>query len=224
MSQPKRNRQRGTTMAELLTVMIIFGLISSVVATIIGPMLRAPGQEQSKVDTVQAVAKALYRIQRDVRQSTKSGIYYCTNVVPTTCAAPAVGATPAPAQTLVITSPRNGPSGPLSISAVGSAIQQGYNVYWLHTNANNPNESDLVYSFVPNPAGWQDQSLYISRNVVDPTIGSTSSPQIVVESVTGMSVGLIASTNDVQLSLTARSNDSPTTNEATFVADTTFRN
>jgi hypothetical protein len=107
---------------------------------------------------------------------------------------------------------------------VGSVIQQGYNVYWLQANPNNPNESDLVFSFVPNPAGWQDQSLYISQNVVDPTIGSLSHPQIVVESVTGMSVGLLASTNDVQLSLTAKSNDSPATNEATFVADTTFRN
>ena len=211
-------------MAELLTVMVIFGLISSVVAAIVGPMLRAPGQEQAKVDTVQAVAKALYRIQRDVRQSTKSGVYYCTNVVPTTCTAPVVGATPAPAQTLVITSPRSGTSGPLSISSTGTAIQQGYNVYWLQANPNNPNESDLVYSFVANPAGWQDQSLYISQNVVDPTIGSTVKPQIVVESVTGISVGLLSSTNDVQLSLTAQSNDSPSTNESTFVADTTFRN
>jgi len=211
-------------MAELLAVTVIFGLISTVAAAVVGPLLRAPGQEQAKVDTVEAVAKAVYRMQSDVRQSTKGGIYYCTNVVPTTCTAPAVGASPAPAQTLVITSPRNGPAGPLTISSAGSAQQQGYNVYWLTQNADNPNETDLVYTFVANPAGWQDQSLYISQHVVDPTLGSGTPPEVVVESVTGMSVGLNSSTNDVHLSLTARSNDQPDTNESTFVADTTFRN
>ena len=224
MSQLKRRAQRGVSLAELLTTMVIFGLITGIVAAIIGPMLRAPGQEQAKVDTMQAVAKAVYRMQRDVRQSTKGGIYYCTNIVPTTCLAPAAGASPAPADALVITSPRNGPSGALSISSVGSAQQKGYNVYWLQQNSGNANETDLVYSFVANPAGWQDQGLYISQHVVDPTIGSPTKPQIVVESVTSMSVGLNPSTNDVQLSLTAKSNDQPATNEATFVVDTTYRN
>jgi prepilin-type N-terminal cleavage/methylation domain-containing protein len=224
MSRQRRNRQRGVTLAELMTVMVIFGLISTVVAAVIGPMLRAPNQEQAKVDTIQAVAKALYLMQRDVRQTTKGGVYYCTNVVPTTCTAPAVGATPAPAQTLVITSPRIGPSGALNISSSGAALQQGYNVYWLQQNPNNANETDLVYSFVANPAGWQDQGLYISQHVVDPTIGSSTNPQIVVESVTAMNVGLNVSTNDVELSLTATSNDEPDTNESSFVADTTYRN
>ena len=211
-------------MAELLVVMAIFGLISSLVAMIVGPMLRAPGQEQAKVDTLQAVAKAVYRMERNIRQTTKGGVYYCTNVVPTTCQAPLPGAAPTDAQTLVITSPRIGPSGPLSINAAGGALQLGYNVYWLQQSPANAKETDLVFEFVPNPAGWQDQGLYISQNVVDPTISSPVKPQIVVESITGMAVGLNPSTNDVLLTLTAKSNDQPASNQATFVADTTYRN
>ena len=161
-------------MAELLTVMVIFGLISMVVAAVIGPMLRAPGQEQLKVDTMQAVAKAVYRIQRAVRQTTTSGVYYCTNNVPTACLAPVGGATPAPAQTLVITSPRNGPKGTLVLSATGVALQQGYNVYWLHQNPQHANETDLVFPFVPNPVGWQDTGAYISQHVVDPAITASA--------------------------------------------------
>ena len=68
MSQRKRSRQRGTTIAELLTTMVVFGLISMVVAAVIGPILRAPGQEQLKVDTMQAVTRAVYQVQRSIRQ------------------------------------------------------------------------------------------------------------------------------------------------------------
>lgn len=211
-------------MAELLTVMVIFGLISMVVAAVIGPILRAPGQEQVKVDTMQAVAKGVYGLQRALRQTTKTGVYYCTNVVPTTCSAPAAGATPAPAQTLVITSPRNGPKGALVLSSAGAALQQGYNVYWLQQNAQHSTETDLVYSFVTNPVGWQDTAAYISQHVVDPAITASSTAQIVATSITAMNVGLNPTTNDVQFSLTARSNDGQNTNEATFVADTTNRN
>lgn len=211
-------------MAELLTVMVIFGIISGVVAAVIGPILRAPGQEQLKVDTMQAVAKAMYQVQRAVRQTTSTGVFYCTNTVPTTCSVPVAGATPAPAQTLVLTSPRNGPRGALVLSSAGAALQQGYNVYWLQQNAQHANETDLVFSFVPNPIGWQDTTAYISQHVVDPSITASASAQTIATSVTAMTVGLNPSTNDVRFSLTARSNDGQKTNEATFVADTTFRN
>jgi hypothetical protein len=211
-------------MAELLTSMVIFGLISMVVAAVIGPILRAPSQEQVKVDTMQAVAKAMYQIQRAIRQTTTSGVYYCTNSVPTTCSVPATGATPAPAQTLVLTSPRNGPKGALVLSAAGAALQQGYNVYWLQQNAQHASETDLAFAFVPNPAGWQDTASYISLHIVDPAITASASAQIVATSVTAMNVGLNPTTNDVQFSLTARSNAGQNTNEATFVADTTVRN
>jgi hypothetical protein len=59
---------------------------------------------------------------------------------------------------------------------------------------------------------------------VDPAITASASAQVVAASVTGMNVGLNLSTNDVQFSLTALSNDGQKTNEATFVADTTIRN
>jgi hypothetical protein len=211
-------------MAELLTVMVIFGIISAVVAAVVGPILRAPGQEQLKVDTMQAVAKTVYRIQSDIRQTTASGVYYGTNSVPTTCSAPSAGATPAPAQTLVLTSPRNGPKGPLVLSSAGAALQQGYNVYWLQQNPQHATETDLDFAFVPNPVGWQDTASYISLHIVDPAITASASAQIAATSVTAMNVGLNSSTNDVRFSLTARSNAGQSTNEATFVADTTFRN
>ena len=151
-------------------------------------------------------------------------MFYCTNVVPTTCTAPVAGATPAPAQTLVITSPRNGVKGTLVLSAAGAALQQGYNVYWLQQNSQRASETDLVTSFVPNPAGWLDTASYISLHIVDPAITASTSAQVVAANVTAMNVGVNPTTHDVSFSLTARSNDGQKTNEATFVADTTFRN
>ena len=84
----RNKRQRGTTIAELLSVVAVLGLIMSAVAFVIGPLLRSQSHTQAKVDTVQAAAMALYRIERDLRNSSVDQIFECTTTRTPTSSTP----------------------------------------------------------------------------------------------------------------------------------------
>ena len=59
------SRQRGTTIAEVLTVTVIIGMLLSAMVVIVPLLVKAPAQMQSQVDEVNTAAIALYKIRRD---------------------------------------------------------------------------------------------------------------------------------------------------------------
>ena len=92
-----RRQRRGFTIAEVLTVFVIVGLMLSAIAFAMPLFMRAPSEAQSQVDGVESAALALYRVQRDVRQSDVNGIFECSLPPSPTCsivAPPAPGNTP----------------------------------------------------------------------------------------------------------------------------------
>ena len=72
----------------MLSTIFVLGLIMSAIAFIIGPLLRSQDQTQAKVDTVQAAAMALYRVQRDLRNTDIGSVYACTTGASPACATP----------------------------------------------------------------------------------------------------------------------------------------
>src|SRR5579863_3675035 len=81
-------RRRGYTIVEVLSVTVVLGLVMTIIAAIIGPLLRSQNQTQAKVDTVQAAAIALYRVQRDLRNTSWSSVWACTTTGTPTCTQP----------------------------------------------------------------------------------------------------------------------------------------
>lgn len=126
-------KQRGFTLAEMLTVLVIAGLAMSVIAFSIPLILRGPGEAQLQVDDVNSAALALYKMQHDARPSNIQGIFACSISPVMVCNAPAPGPSLPPAQAVVILSADR--SGQFRIDGSGNPAWQGFVVYWLTLNA-----------------------------------------------------------------------------------------
>jgi len=57
-----KRKQRGTSIAEVLTVTVIIGMLLSAMVVIVPMLIRAPAQMQGQVDDVNTAAIALYKI------------------------------------------------------------------------------------------------------------------------------------------------------------------
>jgi hypothetical protein len=139
---------RGFTIAEMLTVTVLFGLLLTTIAADIPAVLRSPSQMQAQVDEVDAGALALYKVQRDARQGDVNGVFNCTTT-PVVLCAQQVGVAPQVTQALAIAGD-NGltqfvkQSGPDS----GQTKWQGYVVYWLAPSATGVG-LDLMRAYEP---------------------------------------------------------------------------
>jgi len=144
---------RGFTIAEVLTVMVIVALMLGAVAFAMPIILKGPLEAQSQVDNVQQAALALYKIQRDTRQSRLSGIFNCS-VTPVVACSPQGGQATS-TQALVIVTADNG-SGQFKVdtgsqnngATAGDPKWQGFIVYWLSPNADGTS-NDLKRAFFP---------------------------------------------------------------------------
>ncbi|MGI8737518.1 MAG: PulJ/GspJ family protein [Candidatus Eremiobacter antarcticus] len=124
-----KRRQRGTSLSELLIMMVIFGLVTGFVAVFLRPLLQAPRTQQTKVDALEGITQVTYKLQRDLRQSHMSAVFSCTNAASPVCTSPGVNFTAAPV--VAILSPRPGGTGNMQWDSVsGFPVWQGYQVYW----------------------------------------------------------------------------------------------
>ncbi|HEY5094750.1 MAG TPA: hypothetical protein VII69_06535 [Candidatus Eremiobacteraceae bacterium] len=122
---------RGFTIAEMLTVTVLFGLLLTTIAAVIPAVLRSPTQMQAQVDEVDAGALALYKVQRDARQGDVNGVFNCSTA-PVVICVQQTGSTPMNTQALVIA----GDNGTTQfVNNVGQPKWQGYVVYWLAPSA-----------------------------------------------------------------------------------------
>jgi len=128
--------QRGFSIAEVLTVAVILGVIMTSMIMILPLMLKAPMQVQSQVDEVNMAAVALYEIRKDFSQGDTSGVMGCSITPVVICSAP--GNSPTSVQALVVTTADNG-SGVFQVVQNGAnkgyPAWQGFDVYWLEPNA-----------------------------------------------------------------------------------------
>jgi type II secretory pathway pseudopilin PulG len=135
---------RAFTIAELLTVLVLFGLLLTTVAAVIPAVLRSPAQMQSQVDEVNAAALALYKVQRDTRQSDVGGVFNCATSPVVTCVQQ-LGPVPVNTQAIAIAGDNGGTQ---FVDSSGDTKWQGYVVYWLAPSSSGIG-MDLMRAFVP---------------------------------------------------------------------------
>lgn len=211
--------QRGYTIVELMSIVVVLGLVLTLVAAIIGPLLRSQNQTQAKVDTVQAAAMALYRLERELRNTELTSIYACTTSATPACTQPtALTSTPA---IVVATAYQNGTGQFQFDPSSGKPNWQGATVYWVDTSGN------LKVAFVSNAT--------LGITTPDTPISATNAPIAVTSAMTGgttiarfvqqMSLQFPAtSSNMLSVELQAQSTVSGALNETTYQTDVEPRN
>jgi hypothetical protein len=216
-----RSSARGYTIAEILTVSLIMGMVSSFVLLIVAPMFAASNAQTAKVDTIQAAAKAFYRIERDLHESTATGVYVCTYPAPSTCSAPSTTSLTG-AQVIAIVTLRNNGNGQVMFDASGAPAYKGYEVYWLVPNPDGT--ASLNYAFNDPTAGSINPGFTQTvEAAVDNALGGA--PTFLAQSISGLQLGNFSSTSrTIGFKLIAQSVDGAKTNETSFESDTATRN
>jgi type II secretory pathway pseudopilin PulG len=216
--------QRGTTIPELMTVVVILGLLMTMLVAVIGPLMRSQSQSQAKLDTVQSAVSALYRIQRDLRQTYYLGTWACTTGSAATCSQPTTFGT-----TSAIAFPTaylNG-SSQFQLQVGGSTPDQpnwqGVMVYWIDSTG------DLKWAFDPTPTGFTVGNEHISSTVaaaavVDATTGVVTSTTIARNLQQLVAAVNPSNTNIVSLQMQAQSTQNGNVNETTYRSDVLTRN
>lgn len=224
MLRRKRTRNlRGFTISELLITLVIMGLVSGFVALIFGPLLSAPGKHQAKVDTIQSAARALYRMQRDIRMTNEFGVFSCQNDSSApACATPSTTLTASPV-VAVITPLLSGNGAEQLDSTSGGPTWTGYQVYWINSS------NQLMYSFGSTSglsSGIDHPESAASANAAVIAALTNSSAQLIAENVAGIGLSEVSSNKlrIVGLKLTTTATESGRTNTASLESDTVARN
>jgi Tfp pilus assembly protein PilW len=216
--------QRGNTVPELLTVLVIMSLIMTMLVAVFAPLMRSQSHSQAKLDTVQSAAAALYRLQRNLRQTDYLNVWACTTGSTASCSQPTTfGSTAAIA---FPTAYANGvgqfqlqTSGP----SAGQPSWQGVMVYWVDGNG------DLNWAFdTPAGATWPGSTSAVSASVAaqavsDATTGTVTGTEI-AQNIQQLLVAIDPTkTNIVALEMQAQSTENGAVNETTYRSDVLAR-
>jgi prepilin-type N-terminal cleavage/methylation domain-containing protein len=220
-------RERGFTLAEILTVAVLFGMLLSTIAAVIPAVMRAPAQMQSQVDEVNAAALALYKVQRDARQSDVKGVFNCTTLPLVVCSQQ-VGPNPVATQALAIAGDDGGSQFFNSVNGQtsGQVKWQGYVVYWLAPSASGIG-LDLMRTFVPETISFNNLGLPVFDPLVAQLAVTTGlllpNPTVAAGDVRQLLVGVTPANGIIALRMIAGVNRGDQT-ELTLYGNTYARN
>lgn len=221
-------RQRGFSLAEVLTVTVILGILMTAIAVVTPVMLHAPAQMQAQVDQVNTAAIALYKIRRDFSETDTSGIMGCKTAPIVTCNAVGAGLTNVQAMTVVTA---ENPPGTFHVDPLtGYPLWQGYYVYWLTPDATGQ-AFDLNRAFELAPPGF----ITVTNGVPNPISGVLIAPFVITAMgltpapvltnyIDSMSLGDVPGTSTVNFELIAGTFNGSSITQTDFQADTYARN
>ena len=205
-----------------MTVMVILGLLMTMLIAVITPLMRSQNRTQAKLDTVQSAAVALYRVQRDLRQTYYKGTWACTTGSSASCSQPTSFGT-----TTAIAFPTAYQNGigqfqlQTGVSTAGQPNWQGVMVYWIDP------AGDLRWAFDSNPTGFTDEhvtSTTAAKAVTDATTGVLTGTEIAAN-VQQLAVAINpANPNIISLKMQAQSTENGSVNETTYRSDVLARN
>ena len=201
-----------------MSVMFSMGLVLGAIALIIGPLLASQNRTQAKVDTVQAAAMALYRVERDLRNTNLGSIYSCTTGAVPTCATPSPALTSTTA--IVIATAYHSGTGQFQLNSSGKPNWQGADVYWVDA------AGDLVFAFdAPTSTGYSQGNLLSAADaqaaVVDAT---TNGGKQLARWVQQMSIAVPGNGHQLSFQLQTRSTVGAASNDTTYRTDLETRN
>jgi prepilin-type N-terminal cleavage/methylation domain-containing protein len=221
MSRIRRAR-RGFTLAEMLSVMFVLALLMTLLVGVIGPLMRSESQSQAKLNTLLTPAQALYRIQRDLRQTYYLSTWSCTTGASATCSHPTTFGTSTAIAFPTAYANGTGQFQLQTLSNAGKANWQGVMVYWINS------AGDLSWAF-DDPSGFSTGSNSVSSGVaaqavIDATTGVVSSEEIATSFGQLAVVVNANSPNIISLQIQAQSTVNDSTNETTYRSDVLTRN
>jgi type II secretory pathway pseudopilin PulG len=199
-----------------MTVIVVLGLLMTMIAAVFAPMMRAQNRTQAKLDTVQSASSALYRIQRELRQTYYASTWACTTGASASCSQPTTfGSTKAIA---FPTAYQNG-NGQFQLQSSGSAPHpnwQGVMVYWIDSAGNLGWAFDSA-GFVTGSNGLSSTAAALA--VVAATTGVVADTKIAVN-VQQLAVAIDPSQpNMIWLKMQAQSTENGSVNETTYLSN-----
>lgn len=223
MSPLRSKPQRGYSVAELISGIFVFGILSTFVAIIIIPLMGAPNSQQAKIDTVQTGAQALYRLQRDIREGQVNGVYVCTYPASSVCATPQPAPNITSVQVVAILTPRLNGNGNIQWdSTAGTPTWQGFQVYWLVPDNSGNGTYNLEYAFSQS-TGFQPGSIASGADTaVNSAFAGTAT--IVAHNINTLNIDQNVNGKTIGLSLSAQSTDGNKVNETSYTGDAFARN
>jgi hypothetical protein len=184
--------------------------------------LRSQNQAQAKVDTVQAAAMALYRVERDLRNTRPGSVYACTTGATPACTLP--GVTPSPTAAIVLVTAYKNGTGQFQFDASsGRPEWQGATVYWIDAAGNLNMAFDSPAGFVPGTSS-QGSTLSSTQAALAVTDVLASGGTAVARFVQQMWLARPATGNTVTFEMQAQSTVSGALNETTYRTDVEARN
>lgn len=219
------SEQRGVTMPEIMTVTIIAIIVTTIVASLFTSISGAAGSEQVDADLVQSANDALYRIQRDVRQSDPNGIFACTvSGGAVTCTPGSDLTTPTDVSYLAVLTALDGGNGMVQWDISGRPAWTGFNVYWLSPDGSGTN--DLESGFAPAQIAPGANPAILNADVINAVSSATAAtnPAIVAHSISGIQTMVEVANDRVAIRITSQSSDGPNTNSTSVQSDAYARN
>lgn len=225
-------RQRGFSIAEMLTVVVILGVMMTAMLMVLPLMLKAPMNTQAQVDDVNMAAIALYEVRKDFSEGDTSGIMGCQLTPIVLCSAP--GAAPTSVQALVVATADDA-NGHFNVvenpPGAGYPNWQGFDIYWLEPNSNGTS-FQLMRAFEPaiapfNITAQNGVPSNVTAALVTPLVVAAlliSPPPVLSNYVASMSLGDDPSTNIISFQLVAGTTGGVDQTLTNFEADTYARN
>jgi hypothetical protein len=198
-----------------MVVVFVLGLLMSLMAAIIAPLMRSQARSLAKLDTVQSAAAALYRMQRDMRQTYYLSAFACTTGSSATCSRPT---TLSNATTAIAfpTAYQNG-NGQFQTQPSGYPAWSGFMVYWIDA------AGDLNWAYDPSPTGFVPNShaqtaASAAAAVAAATTGAVSGTEI-AQNVQQLELAIPGATNVISFQMQAQSTENGSVNETTYRSD-----
>jgi type II secretory pathway pseudopilin PulG len=217
--------QRGTSMPEIMTVTIIAVIVMTIVAALFKSISGAAGAEQVDTDLVQSADEALYRVQRDVRQSDPNGIFACTGASSAVvCTAASDLTAPADTAFLAVLTAHAGGNGTMQWDVSGRPAWTGFEVYWLVPDANGTN--NLAYCFAPAHIAPGVNPAILNADVINAvtTASASANLEVVAHSIARIQTMVDVSKDRVAIRITSQSGQGSNENSTAVQSDAYARN
>jgi type II secretory pathway pseudopilin PulG len=225
LRRKQASNQRGVTMPEIMTVMIIAIIVTTIVASIFKSVFGTAGAQQVDTDLVKAAGEALYRIQRDVRQSDPNGVFACTGSSSTlTCTPGSDLTTPTDLQYLAVLTARSGGDGMAQWDASGRPAWTGFDIYWLAPDATGA--TNLAAGFAPAQISPGANPAILNADVINAVAAASAAadPVVIAHSIAGIQTMVDVAKDRVAIRISIQSTEGTDTNSTSVQSDAYARN
>jgi hypothetical protein len=214
------------TVPELLTAAMVAAIVMTMALAMFRPALSVAGTEQARTALVQSTDGALYRIQRDIRQSDPNGIFICTgSEPPDSCSLASSVSVPTTTQYLAILTAHSGGDGTMNWDDSGRPAWTGFQIYWLEPDPTNGGNF-LMYAFAPVSIQPGTNPVILNADVVN-AMGvamTSSSAESVARSIQDIQTFVDVSRDSVAVRIDSTATVGSSTDTTHVESDTYARN